>query len=267
METKRKFQKQVVSSETFLEILEMGKITPNFWCSKEYLDLLDIDIVIDNNIIECYDDDILIFPPININTFEIDLSNNPRRIWSDFDKKDIQGYKREFLDFEYFYNPSRFQNMAGGGWACFRKNSRKWPRENKFIYRPLNENDELLLTDLLINWLSFNKNRINIQDEEAILKCCFEGENRKGVFLLPEELVAINVWDENYQFINFRFNFSDPKQPFLNEFSRLLFYLDEEIIGKGKIVNDGGIIDNEGLKFYKDKMNPLYVRKIYSWRR
>ncbi len=80
-------------------------------------------------------------------------------------------------------------------------------------------------------------------------------------------MVGMNVWDENHLYINYRLCIVDPSERFLDEFMRYLFYTDPLIMEQNKLVNDGGVLGNEGLKRFKDKMNPFSVRPVYSWTR
>jgi hypothetical protein len=77
--------------------------------------------------------------------------------------------------------------------------------------------------------------------------------------------MAVNAWDENWQYINFRFCIIRQGEPFLDEFARWLFYTDGQIQAKNKLVNDGGTLGNPGLEHFKDKLNPVHKRKVYSW--
>jgi len=79
------------------------------------------------------------------------------------------------------------------------------------------------------------------------------------------KLVAINIWDENYKYINYRYCIVDRKEPFLDEFVRYLFYTDLVILKTGKLVNDGGTVGNQGLEHFKDKLNPIRKRKVHSY--
>ena len=78
-------------------------------------------------------------------------------------------------------------------------------------------------------------------------------------------LVGMNVWDENFAFINYRYCIDDGA-PFLNEYLRYCFYTHPTILLINKYVNDGGCLDSEGLKKFKMKLNPLAVYKVFSYK-
>jgi len=80
-----------------------------------------------------------------------------------------------------------------------------------------------------------------------------------------EQLMAINAWDENWEFINYRVCIVRQNEPFLDEFVRWLFYTDSQIQSSGKLVNDGGTLGSPGLERFKDKMNPYRKRITHSW--
>ena len=57
----------------------------------------------------------------------------PKKIWSDFDNLQLGGIndrKSQFLDWEYIFDPNSFKDLSGKKWEVFRKNIRKWPRNN-----------------------------------------------------------------------------------------------------------------------------------------
>ena len=62
----------------------------------------------------------------------------------------------------------------------------------------------------------------------------------------------------NCKYINFRYCFDNREVIYCNEYLRLLFYRD--IAYKEKLVNDGGVLDNENLKRFKKKLNPIEIK-------
>lgn len=279
--------KNQADSAYYLQLLEKNNINPNFWCSEEYFRKASFVLKDYENlywIIDCKNPiksnkKISIFPPIiNPDKFESSLLNCyddhhinnpyfPDEIWSDF-----EGYKpnlffndktSKFLDYEYIYNPEEFLNLSGKKWAVFRKNIRKWYLEwTALSYRRVKETDNI--EALLIEWLKSDPERI-VEDYEVFTKYYLYGENRK-ILIHKEtnEILAINIWDENYKYINFRYCICKPL-PFLSEYARARFYTDHEILDKNKLVNDGGSLGRESLEKFKDKLNPKQKRKVYSW--
>ena len=77
--------------------------------------------------------------------------------------------------------------------------------------------------------------------------------------------MAINAWDVNWKYINYRVCMVRENEPFLDEFARWLFYTDPDIIKVNKLINDGGTLGCKGLERFKDKMNPKKKVEMYSW--
>jgi len=78
-------------------------------------------------------------------------------------------------------------------------------------------------------------------------------------------LVGLNVWDENYAFVNYRLCI-DNGEPYLQEFLRYLFYT-QDVLATERWVNDGGSLGREGLERFKLKLNPVAVWKVFSSRK
>lgn len=264
--------------DLYLRALKAHNIDPNFWISQEYFDFAKFkEIVVSvcrvDKLIAVTSDETkqFIFPPISLlygcrgitECFE-------NGVWSDFSNASYyKSTNHELLDLEYLYDPKNFNNMIGKRWAVFRKNVRKWPRENdgKFVYRKLDQFTPAEvhhgIKNLLIKWLEKHE---DIQDSEALLYYALHGEDRSILFRTDRrEIVGINCWDSNWKYINFRWSICK-KDPFLNEFMRYLFYTDPEIQKQNKMVNDGGVLDNPNIKAFKNKMNPIRVREVNSWK-
>jgi hypothetical protein len=215
--------------------------------------------------------DWIIFPPINEGDFA--LGSVEGKIWSDFPEWKPEGLKSKFLDYEYIYDPKAFLSMEGGNWAVFRKNCRKWPKRfgNHLTYERISAypfrntawgREEL--DDVLGCWLESKLLGKKIEDEKILIQYLRFGENRKVLWDSNQRIYGVNVWDENYKYINFRYCICRPEE-YLSEYMRFLFYTDPYIQSQGKLVNDGGVLDNPDLKRFKDKMNPLQVREVKSW--
>jgi hypothetical protein len=256
----------------YLELLEKAGITPNFWCSQEYFDKASLKEVEINPSVFVTDGVWTVFPPINKHTLKLTdhFLFNDERIWSDFPEWSPSNWSSQFLDYEYIYDPRNFLSMEGGNWAVFRKNCRKWPRRfgNEVLrYSYMTPNVALFLrtelNDLFLNWLEGKPQEEEIQDNEVLDRYLIDGKNRKILFH-KNRIYGINIWDENYRFINYRYCICRPEE-YLSEYMRLLFYSDPDIYGKGKMVNDGGVLDNPNLKKFKDKLNPVSIREVKSW--
>ena len=241
----------------YLERARALRIVPNFWLSAEYLSAQDAKLRSDKNVMWIEEDEWAVFPPLPLNSIFLHEAHCPvLPIWSDFENF-AAGEKTEFLDWEYTYDSDRFSDMSGGKWKVFRKNSRKWPRDNegwKYSLAPPNKEN---IERLLLKWLG--PRTAEIEDGDSLLWFVFNG-TRRGFLLRGDELVGINVWDANEPYLMYRYCITDPDEPFLDEFARLLFYQSVP----GKLVIDGGSLGNPGLERFKDKLNPVKKREVYS---
>lgn len=247
---------------------ELG-IDPNFYLSEPYLNLAGA---------QCYtrlgwtwieEGDWCLFPPLPMTplgfmTPPYDL----RKVWSDFEGKHPNYYHSTFLDWEYIFNPNNFNNLSGGKWEVFRKNIRKWPKQHpNWEYSTWFVGTEV--QELLGGWLEGKKEEM--QDAQLFIDFIIipQADSYNGIYrkflYRDKKLVAINVWDENYKYINYRYCVVKSDEPYLDEFARYLFYTDHEIQDKGKLINDGGSIGNKGLEAFKDKLNPVRKREVHSW--
>lgn len=246
--------------------MEMGVI-PNFWFSQEYLEKAGITVHQSEGWVWAEDEGVVVFPPLHPGLPSGRLPQRIEKVWSDFENEAIDHpvwRKSEFLDYEFIYDPKAFLDLSGGKWKVFRKNVKKWPKANPgCVYKMLPPDfPQHPIRDLLVDWL-LTLEDYEIHDDSSLLAFAFHGENRAGLFSPGGKLVGLNVWDENWCYVNFRYCFSLPEEH-LNSYLRLLFYTDPEIQAKNKLVNDGGVLDRPSLKFFKEKMNPLKVRKVYS---
>lgn len=251
----------------FLTRMRTEKIEPNFWCSEEYFRHAGFEERTEGDLILVSGDGWLIFPPVPTHpgiSLSEERSQHLAPIWSDFPGTTIPGRTPVRLDLEFIYDPKAFLNLSGRRWLTFRKNSRKWPREySRHTYRELVEADKDEVIRVFVAWLETRGMEEEVQDGDVMYQFVVDGEHRKGLFR-DGELVGFNVWDENWKRLNYRFCFCIP-DPWLAEFMRLSFYTDPEILGKGKEVNDGGMLDNPQLEFFKRKLNPKRVRVVQSW--
>jgi hypothetical protein len=189
-------------------------------------------------------------------------------IWSDYHDwvyATNYGYQKQFLDYEYLYDSKAFLDLSGGRWNTFRKNSRKWLKgHDKWVYTDVLRLGSSL-EELIGEWLE--KKQETVQDGEFIIKYLLDvnPDIHCKYLYADNRLFAVNAWDENYRYINYRFCIVRPDEPWLEEFVRLLFYTDQEIQNTGKLVNDGGVVGSVGLERFKEKLNPYSKRNVYSW--
>lgn len=253
--------------DVYLQRATALSIIPNFWLTREYLGVQDISAKTNGELIWIQEGEWALFPPLpvfgTIETEEIEQKCPPMKIWSDFENYSL-GTRLEFLDWEYVYDSRSFFDLRGGRWKVFRKNARKWPRNNpNWAYSeipPL----EFYIRRLLVKWLSRRSDQ-EIADSESLLWFLLHGSRRAFIFRENEknrewELIGINVWDANGKYLIYRYCIVDPDEPFLDEFMRLLFYR----MHRNKLVIDGGVLDNPGLERFKDRLNPVKKRAIYS---
>ena len=272
--------------ELYLTRLQTLNLIPNFWISQEYFEKAQIEVVEISigaaNFLCPLQQKHIMFLPLkyfgeiykDYSFFDRVRAISDKSVWASFPKHPIRHFQsgyhiEEFLDFNFIYDPKDFLGMEGKRWQTFRKNVRKWPRNNPMSgYRDINpecERTEEQIRELLINWLGAMGEDTEIHDDEVLFKYAFEGQNRKGVFNRMGELVGLNIWDENYKFINYRFCICR-NEPFLSEYMRYRFYRDPEIQAKGKLVNDGGSLDRPELDRFKRKLNPIEIYDIFTWK-
>ena len=267
----------------YLEQIKKQKIQPNFWCSKEYLKLADCTertITVGNNIFSGIDKNgQLLFPLIDyfgkISVPLIVCKNNS--IWSDFDPKKVEqrmnGMEKHFLDWEYLFDPWQFSKKSGSKWENMRKSLSRIEKrlEGRSVeYRPISNvlNSAFYIPPMDINnavlsWLHDMPKEI-ILNKKIMWEYVLNGKNRAGLFI-DGQLAGINIWDHSWEFINFRYSLCFPMAG-LCKYLRLKFYQFEAVRSCGKLVNEGGMLDNAGFKFFKDIKNPIRVRKVYSWK-
>lgn len=241
----------------YLRQIERLKIVPNFWASKEHL-IKSQAVWVEEKGLSGFklekDAKEWFLPPLD--SWGQDYWTTTYAGWPD-----EHTLESTFLDYQFIYNPQDFQDMSGGKWKVFRKNIRKYPKRiNKpLLYITIHKGE--FITPLSIMLDEWGQNR-KVFDTNTFVRFVLHGDNRKGLFV-DNNLVGLNVWDENYWYINYRCCI-DNGSPFLNEYMRYLFYTDVEIIQKHKLVNDGGSLGSETLYKFKQKLNPHQVMKIYS---
>jgi hypothetical protein len=238
-------------------------ITPNFWCSEEYFIKSGFVGRVDNHSIKITDMGQLVFPSINLETGELDADSH----WASFPgMKDVG----EFLDYNFIYDPKDFMLMEGKKWSTFRKNSRKFPRRKdeegiKLYYTKIEDIPVEDMNDVLLRWLE-DLGDEEIHDPDVLLSYLKTGKNKAILLDEKSNIYGINIWDENYKFINYRYCVCK-KSEFISEYMRRLFYTHPDIYNSGKLVNDGGSLDKPKLFKFKNRLNPVKIYKIYSGER
>lgn len=260
-------QKIEVSLGCYLLRSKQLNIDANFYLSLPYLDHFEAICYSKDGWLWVEADDQCLFPPLSMREGVLPPGPLPvESVWSDFADCSMgegTGYT-EFLDWEYIYDPLSFDDMSGGDWMVFRKNSRKWPRTNRWSYIRWDIPSTPTLDALVADWLTAHIT--DAQDPELLASYALDppaGVGRKILFR-DSEVVAVNAWDINHSYINFRVCICRDEH-FLAEFARLLFYQDPDIRGYDMKVNDGGTLGHSGLEAFKDKLNPIRKRKVRSW--
>lgn len=255
----------------YLLRMKYNEIEPNFFCSREYFEKANLEEKYNNLSFWYSFENKVMFPPIPSYS---EFYKHTNEIWLGLEGIKIPNkWKREFFDYEFIYDSKNFLNMSGGNWATFRKNVRKFPKRYNgscsYFLAEDYEPDEFEIKELFLNWME-RESIIDIHDPDIALEYLLYGENR--AFLVDDQfgiLLGVNIWDFNWKYINFRFSFYDPQYSpwFLSEYLRYLFYTSEICLGDRRLINDGGCLDNKNLYNFKLKMNPVEIRKMWSWKK
>jgi hypothetical protein len=283
-------------SEYLTRVKELG-IEPNFWTSEEYLTNCGAEI-------HCPFDEWIwpeadgwaVTPPVPTkrlvdraegflatgadDSFFMQTPACP--VWSDWYEgrspdeppvEDSIGNSPEFLDWEYLYDPKEFLDLRGGRWRTFRKNVRKLPErvgQSPLDYRTAGDPSvsPSTILELIFKWSAVEGATGGIEDEQTVVNYVQNSLERTAkVLWLRGVPIGVNIADANWKYINFRYSFYDPQWPFVSEYLRWRFFTDPDIVASGKLVNDGGTLGHPGLEKFKDRLNPVRKRKVYSWRK
>ncbi|NCC58554.1 MAG: hypothetical protein EOM17_13140 [Synergistales bacterium] len=256
----------------YLTLLSQSGIAPNFWTSQAYLERAGATECVKGDLVWLEADGVPLFPALSFSgTVAPPCCWYVPYCWSDFAGVSFPDTPKELLDYEYLYDPGAFETMSGGKWATFRKNCRKFPTRNpESVYGRTTEPSPEELVALLQRWASRFDEDATIHDFSVILRYIEDVKHDanfgwKTLRLKDGLLVGINIWDRSWKYINFRYCFCDQDYPFISEYMRWLFYTDPAITAQKRLVCDGGVVDRPELKAFKEKMNPLQVREVYSW--
>jgi len=270
----QKRNKTQVGLDLFLKRIEELGWRPSFYCSRAYLEAVQPAVDIINGWLILTDEGVCMFPPVPMTTsvlYEGDFSRWPDFIWSDMEGCIMpDNYQKEKLDFQYLYDPDDFTTLEGKKWAIFRKNSKKWERRHKsnLMIVPWSDIDPEEMAVFIGEWLESKAD--DFQDADIMLKYLFQSNSKEvHAFCIldnNENIKAILAYDINWTYVNFRYCMTKPGEDFLAEAIRLLFYK-ELMFGNDMLVNDGGVVDNPQLEWFKDRLNPVEKKTVYSWRR
>jgi len=250
----------------FFRVLEENKIKPTFWMSEEYFEKAKFKVKAGAQGMSVRDEfGILVFPLILYSGKIVDCA-----CWSSFVGNVFPKYSAVFVDYEFIYNPKDFKDMSGGRWSAYRKNVNRFKKRNPIVFYEHRQsyfykNQQQKIVNIFVDWLLSKEKEFIIEDDEVILEYIVRGENQKILWNDKAEIIGVNIWDENYKYINFRYSFCDKRQAYLSEYLRYLFYTDPEIVNKNKLVNDGGVLGFPSLYKFKNKMNPMEINTINGW--
>jgi len=236
-------------------------LLPNWWMSEEYINKSGLAWTEEDSFsgFKLPNESEWFFPPMKSDNGFVYCVN----IYSGF-LSNVICNDNKLLDLQFIYYPRDFLILEGHKWRVFRKNIRKYPKRysEHLVYKRIKGTQNLnAIKELLLLWAKGRE----IFDNEIMIKFILDGKYRWGLFN-DGRLVGMNVWDENFTFINYRYCIDDGT-PFLNEYLRYCFYTHPTILLINKYVNDGGCLDSEGLKKFKMKLNPIKVYKVFSYKR
>ena len=113
---------------------------------------------------------------------------------------------------------------------------------------------------LFLEWLEIQY-RKEIYDDQVMAEYLFYGNNRKILRSVSGRVYGLNVWDENFKYINYRYCVCG-KSDFISEYMRWLFYTDQLILNKDKMRRIS-TIECERLQGYPDN----YTKGISDYQR
>ncbi len=243
----------------YLKAVSDAKFLPNFWMSEEYIQKAGLHYV-EMFGMEGFQDvpGDWFFPPLFCS-----LPVLRGNIYSGFltDKLRVCGkVASTFLDYQFIYQASDFDDLSGNKWKVFRKNIKKYERRvsGKLNYKPLEPGEQTQqVENLLLKWADGRE----VFDSEVFILFVMKGHNREALFV-DDKLVGLNVFDQNFAFTNYRYCLDDGS-PFLNELMRYLFYTNRG----SATINDGGSLGLEGLYHFKHKLNPIQIYRVFSYGR
>jgi hypothetical protein len=243
----------------YLDILEKFEIEPNFYCSAEYFQRAGWQETSTGgrNYILNEKGEIMLPPISDIGGFIIEnhWASLPEADWVETDN---------LLDYEFIYKPlplnQDFPDLPGPEYKTSRKNIRKFLQSYDPLY--LSGTTGMDMTDIIAGWLD-SKEGEEIHDGETMMNYIENSTSKLYVFS-GNRPVGLIIYDSNYKYINFRYCFVEKDMWGLSEYARLYFHMYAGIFCPGKMINDGGSLDNENLHRFKKRLNPYKINKIYT---
>ncbi len=263
-----------LTKEAYWEAVKKQNLLPNFWMTDEYIEKAGLVWYRDSGWCGWTDpmDIGWFFPSLNSQGQFVTEESN---IYSGFLQEGpiYKCINEELLDYQYIYDPSEFLTLEGHKWKAFRKILKQYRASThaELLYLkiapgydyPLMINTSTFtkdITELLLKWAGEKE----FFDNEVMIKYALEGENRWGLFA-DGKLVGLNIWDENFQFINYRYCIDNGTHG-LNRYLRHQFYTHPSILSKQKYINDGGSLGDAGLREFKLRLNPHEVYTVTSYK-
>jgi hypothetical protein len=173
-------------------------------------------------------------------------------------------------DYEFVYKVDAFRHMNGGQWETFRKNSRKWINrvENrdyiKWSMGKPGDSTKLLIEKFFAEWVD-SKGYDDVMGVESLYDKVMYGFERPWTIYLTmfykDDPLVVLVGEVYGGYTYFTVCITSPEESFLEEYARLQFMNNVETV----LVNDGGCLDDEGLRRFKTKMNPVAVKEVLSY--
>lgn len=251
-----------LTKKAYWEAVKKQNLIPNFWMSDEYIEKANLIWISDGSLCgwkDAFGCEWFFLPKCRYGPFITEKQS----VYSSFLQERFVTIHTTFLDYQYIYDPTDFLMLEGRRWKQFRQDIKKYPKntDKQLLYlkiAPDTFQDDV--TKLVLKWTGEKE----WFDPEVIVQYALYGENRWGLFA-NGNLVGMNIWDENYMFINYRYCIDDGT-PHLNRYLRHMFYTHPLILSKQKLINDGGSLDDEGLREFKLRLNPHHVYTVTSYK-
>lgn len=263
----------------YLKTAQNLHVNPNFWMSDEYLKAAEAVDYEQTGFSGVRADGLNLFPELMPPPWGfIKRGGNP--YWASpilrptMTNVITEENGHTFLDYNFLYRPSDLAEAKGGKFKKFRKNSRRVEKSHfqitgDLINTPISLQD---IDNFVIEWVE-SKAPETVQDGDSLVNFFFNAmATGEGIGIVAGrgeigwEIIGINLWDENWRYVNYRYCLANHGIPYADEFLRRRFYSQiAERVDK-KWVNDGGSIDSEGLHRFKMSLNPVRVERIYSYK-
>ncbi len=250
----------------YLKALRQMGQRPNFWCSSEYARRAGWRSPAGEIVLDVFDaDGVQMLPTLvklerkgNPGPYQI---NRATRCWAGF-----AGDSGRLLDFEFIYNPADFMDISGPRWKKVRKCIRQAKADlpcADLSYGNVYDSDSAL-NEFVYRWAIQNSTG-TFYEPDVMESYMMEGESRL-LLIDPHSpsraAYALLIWDQNWQYINFRYCCVESGVRGLSDLARVKFMRWIHLYYPGRLVNDGGALDSKELFTYKTKLNPLEINNI-----